>query len=139
MTMAAERNTPARGTLKRMSYPMSATTTIYRGQQVVLSAGYAEPATAAASLIAVGCACETKTNSGADGAARIDVFEGCFLWRNSATDPLDITDVGATAYCEDDETVCATGAGLSASGVVEAIEDRALLSARGTIWVRTEV
>src|SRR5262245_9153893 len=86
--LAAERNTPQSADVQRaaFSWPQG-TNTIFKGSLVVLNAsGFAEPATGAASKIAIGRAKKTQVNAGSPGAVEIEVEEGCFWWGNKGGD-----------------------------------------------------
>jgi hypothetical protein len=95
---------------------------IYPGALVVLnSSGYAEPATAAASKIAVGrCASNTildNTVAGhAAGALNVPIDCGAFLWDNKAGDLLTQAQAGGPAWIEDDHTVRLTSTSSSCAG-----------------------
>ncbi len=121
MALSAERSTIQAADVQRApnSWLVKASTKIYKGSLVVLSAGYAKPGAAAASLVAVGRAKKTVDNSsGADGALEIEVEEGQFWWGNNAagSDPVVAADIGQTVYIEDDANVCHTSTSKSAAG-----------------------
>lgn len=135
MALTKERNTDQMADTQRspLAFPVKGSTKIWKGSQVVLSAGYAKPGAAATGLIAVGRAKKTVDNSsGGDGALWIEVEEGIFKWGNNAagSDAVVAADVGATVYIEDDYNVCHTGTGKSAAGKV------AQLDSDG-VWVKT--
>lgn len=116
----------------RYSYPMAAATTIYAGGLVVLdSSGNAEPGSTASGKISAGRAEETVANAGAAAAVNIEVRAGVFKWANSGSDPVTKANIGDTVYIEDDQTVCATGTGKSAAGLMVDIESDG-------VWVKTE-
>ena len=60
------------------------------------------------------------------------VKSGKFKWANSSTDPVTKANIGDTVYIEDDQTVCATGVGKSAAGIMVDIESDG-------VWVQTEL
>jgi hypothetical protein len=99
--------------------PVKAATTLYAGSGIVLGTdGYAVAATAAANLITVGVARIGVANTGADGAIKMEVDHGDFLFDNSGSDAITVTEVGKLCYWEDDHTVCKTATGKSAVGRV---------------------
>lgn len=111
--LAAERDTLKYGgdpVPSQVSLLMKGATTIYKGAMVaVTSAGYALPAAATATNVTIGIAQETKTNSGADGAAEISVRCGVFGFENSASSDLIAgTEIGLNCYVVDDNTVAKT-------------------------------
>jgi len=114
--------------------PVAAATKIEAGKLVCANAaGYAVEGSESATLTALGRAEKTVDNSGgADGDLLADVLRGCFLWSNSATDPVDQSCLGKTVYIEDDETVSKTdNAGArSAAGTCIELSD-------GGVWVET--
>ena len=121
MALSAERNTVQAADVARspISYKVKGSTKIYKGSLVVLSAGYAKPGAAAASLVAIGRAKKTIDNSaGADGDLEVEVEEGMFWWGNNAagSDAVVAADIGQTVYIEDDANVCHTSTSKSAAG-----------------------
>lgn len=110
-TLTSARNTLARDGVDFV-YPVAASTKIYAGSMVTLSAtGFARGG-AAGGTKAVGIAAETVDNSsGAGGAVLVKVKRGVFGFNNSAAaDRIDLGDVGAACYVVDDETVALTDA-----------------------------
>lgn len=98
------------------SFPVSASTTVYKGSAVVLNAGYLEPASVATGLVAVGVATEHVVNGGADGAVSCACLQGIWKFANSASaDAIAQDDVGATCYFVDDNTVALTDGSSSRS------------------------
>lgn len=97
--------------------PVSATVEIYEGAGIVLSAGYAEPATAATSLTTAGVAQERVTGGTADGDVTVLVRQGIFgpFASGTSTDLIDAGDVGASCYWIDDDTVGLTDGSSSRS------------------------
>lgn len=104
----------ARSTRERagevFDFPVAASTKIYQGGMVALSAGYAAPGATATGRIAVGRAEETADNtSGSAGAITVRVKRGVFKYGNSsAGDLIAQADVGADCYIVDDQTVAKT-------------------------------
>lgn len=102
--------------------PLKTNTQIFQGSGVVSDAGYAAPARTAAGLITKGVAVDgVNNNPGANGAKKIAVQTGDFLFANSGTDALLQADVGALCYWEDDNTVSKTATGKSVAGRVIAL------------------
>ena len=130
--LAKDRNTPRRdGEFIRV--PVKAATKIYAGSLVArLAAGYAEPASAAQSLVTLGRAEELADNSaGAAGDISVLVRRGVFRWANSSgAGLLANTDIGAKAYFVDDQTVTKASAGSSEAGIVLAVDSEG-------VWVET--
>lgn len=110
--LSADRATPERDG-KCFSFPVKAGKKIFTGALVVLATGYAEPGATALNLLAVGRAEEPVDNSGgADGDVNVEVRAGCFRYANSAgADLIAETDIGASAYIVDDQTVAKTDGG----------------------------
>lgn len=113
MALTADRNTPLRDGVN-VAHPVAATKKIYAGSLVVLNAtGYAEPATTATTLTAVGRAEAQIDNSmGANGALTITVRRGIFCFSNAGADAVTRTEIGKSCYIVDDMTVAKSdGAG----------------------------
>lgn len=111
---------------KYLTLPVKGSTTIYQGALVTLDAnGYAIPGKKAENLIAAGRAEETVVNSGADGALKIRVARGVFVFNNTATTANKIKDahVLQPCYIEDDETVTALATGASIAGTVIRVDE----------------
>ena len=108
--LAAPRNTVARsGDL--IEPPVKASTKIWQGGMVAIdAAGYAVPAGATAAHKVLGRAEDTFDNSsGANAAIKARVSKGVFRWNNSASgDLIALTDIGASCYVVDDNTVAKT-------------------------------
>lgn len=102
--LAAAKARPSRKLGVKHRIPMNTSTTIYAGGMVMIDPdGYGRPAAALASNTGVcGVATETVTNSGADGAAYVEVQEGEYLFTGTT---LTATVLGAKVYAEDDDTV----------------------------------
>lgn len=121
----SERNTQRRdGVL--FSFPAAASKCLAGTIAVLNSAGNAEMATTATGKICVGVFDETVDNTGGSaGGVQVAVRRGCFQFANSAsTDALANTDIGATVYLVDNQTVAKTSATSSRStgGVVRSVD-----------------
>lgn len=124
--LTQDRNTPKRAG-EVFSVPVGAGAVIYAGSLVALNGGYAEPFSSATGLVCAGRALEQIDNSGgADGDVFITVEAGVFKYANAGD--IDLTDVGATGYGVDDQTVsssdgtgtrsaCSTIVGVESDGV----------------------
>ena len=130
--LTADRNTAYRDGVE-YSYPMVAATEIFAGSLVVLdTAGNAEPATDAASKIAVGRAEEYVNNTGAAAAKSIRVRAGIYKWANSGTNTPTKANIGDTLYIVDDQTVDTLATASSPAGIMVDFET-------GFSWVETKV
>jgi hypothetical protein len=121
------RNTKQYGIVKAVAddldLPQAATKKVYEGALVVLnSSGFAEPGTQATAKIAAGVAMlnpntDVSDSTGlADGALRIRVRQGIFLFANSAgVDLIAQADVGKYCYIVDDQTVAKSSASSARS------------------------
>ena len=88
-----------------MSYVMLASTTIYKGANVMLDAtGKAKPAAKEANAKTVGVAEET-TVSTASGGERVTVRAGVHRFDNLGADAVAAAEIGDQVYVEDDQTV----------------------------------
>ena len=112
MALSAERNTtrmnpdPVVGILEP---PLGAGKKVYLGGLVAVNAGYAEAASTALNLIAVGVAEATVDNTGgAAGDKRVRCKRGTFRFKNSAADAVTQADLLKDCYIVDDETVAKT-------------------------------
>lgn len=130
--LTAQRSTKSKDYLNTpgLNFPVAASTTIYKGSLVMLDAGFAKPAATAASKKVIGRAKATVVNSGAAGAASIEVEEGIFKWANDGGDAVVAADVGATVYATDDQTVSRTATGKTAAGICQQLESDG-------VWVKT--
>lgn len=112
MSLSAERNTLKVGALPLATYqtvPVKASTTIYKGALVALSAGYAVGASAAPGLVILGRAEETVDNStGSNGDKTIKVAHGVFIWDVYASDAVTQADAGKDVFAYDDHTIAKT-------------------------------
>ena len=114
------------------SYPVAAATEIFAHSLVVLDAsGNAEPATDAASKVAVGRAEEYVNNTGAAAAKSIEVRAGTYRWAASATNTPTKANIGDMLYIVDDQTVDTSATTSSPAGVMVDIDSLG-------IWVKTE-
>ncbi|MBB3231710.1 hypothetical protein [Halomonas stenophila] len=128
------RNTPTRAGNRR-SAPVAAGALCYAGAIAVGNAtGYAEPASTATGLTALGVFHHYQDNvGGADGDQAVEIERGYFHFANDGGDPIDRTMIGSACYLVDDQTVAATdGTGTrSAAGVVDDVDDNG-------VWVRID-
>lgn len=123
MTLSADRSTVKRAT-QQYEGPMAASAECFVGALLVLdSSGNLKPGTAATGLIAVGrCSEYAIESTGVAAASNVKYEAGEFWYKNSATDAVTKANIGDTVYIEDDETVCATGTGKSAAGIMTDID-----------------
>lgn len=133
MALSKDRDTKRRdGT--QFTAPVAASTKIYAGGMVAINtSSLAVPAAATATLKVVGVAEEAADNS-AGSASDISVKyrKGIFKFKNSAsTDLIALTDVNASCYAVDDETVAKTS-NSNARPVAGVIRD---VDADGSVWV----
>lgn len=130
MALTSARNTTEIEDCRRLVLPVAAGTKIFDGCLVVIGTdGYAQPATKAENLKAVGRAEEFVDNTnGADGAVTIEVRRGVFLWDNDPTTANQITDahVLGNCYIVDDSTVTSLATGSSVAGKVVGIYDEGI-------------
>jgi hypothetical protein len=129
--LAAARSTIQVGSLglpAQTAYLVADNVKIYPGALCALTtAGYVAPATAAASLVAVGRYGGTRildnTVTGhAAGAFSVPIDHGDFWWNNKAADLVTQAMVGTVCYIEDDNTVRLTSTSTSAAGKVVAVD-----------------
>lgn len=117
--LTQDRNTPQRFG-DTFNHPVAASSVIFAGSIVVLNAaGDAVPGSTATGLKAVGRAEQYIDNSGGvAGDKAVDVRKGTFRFENDGS--IDRTDIEATAYIVDDQTVANTdGTGTrSAAGKI---------------------
>lgn len=128
--LTADRNSPIRAG-DMYGRPVAANAVIFAGALVCLDAsGNAVPGTEAEGLTADGRA-DTHANNagGAAGAMQVTVRKGIFRWDNAGD--IDRTDIGGTAYIDDDQTVTATSTERSAAGVIVDVDDDG-------VWVRID-
>jgi hypothetical protein len=112
-------------------YPIASATEIFEGSLVVLDAsGNAEPATDAASKVAVGRAEEYVNNTGAAAAKSIKVRAGIFHWANSGTNTLTKANIGDSVFVVDDQTVDSLSTSSSPAGIMVDIDSTG-------VWVDT--
>jgi hypothetical protein len=129
--LAAPRNTVAYGALglpAQTPYLVADNVKIYPGALCVINAsGYVEPATAAASKIAVGRYGGTRildnTGTGhANGLFSVPIDHGDFYWDNKGGDLVTQAMTGAVCYIEDDHTVRLTSTSTSVAGKVVGLD-----------------
>ncbi|HWJ72402.1 MAG TPA: hypothetical protein VNX29_04470 [Kaistia sp.] len=125
MALSKDRNTPTRHVTEYV-LPVAAATTIYAGGMTCLNAaGYAVPGSVATTLKTIGVAAEQVVNAGGNGAAFVRVRRVAGRFKNSAsTDAIALTDIGATCYVVDDETVAKTNGTntRSAAGIIRDVD-----------------
>jgi hypothetical protein len=116
MGLSVDRNTPQRNA-DDFVVPVDAGMHCFAGGLAVLAAGYAQPASTALNLIAIGIFEENVDNSlGNAGDLTAKVRSGCFRFNNSANaDAITLANVGNVAFIVDDETVAATDGGSTRS------------------------
>lgn len=104
---------------------LAASVTAYKGgMAAVITTGYAQPAATTAGMRVQGIFESAKVvNSGAAGAKEAQVTTGCFLMKNSGTNPVAQADVGRHCYVEDDQTVQDENGGSAVvAGLVVGVE-----------------
>ena len=136
MTAATKnRNTASRAGLKR-SHLVAATAQCFAGTIAVMNAtGYAEPASTATGLVALGVFSHYQDNTdGADGDQTVEIERGYFHFANSASaDAIAVTDIGKACYLVDDQTVALTD-GTSSRSLAGIVDD---VDANG-VWVHID-
>ncbi|ATG73675.1 hypothetical protein AN401_07230 [Zobellella denitrificans] len=135
MATTKPRNTARRAGVFR-AYEVAANAVINAGAIVVLNASdYADKATTATGLVALGIARSSVDNTGgANGDLVIEVERGYFhLGNSAAADEITLGDIGKPCYLVDDETVALTHATntRSLAGYVDDVD------ANG-VWVRID-
>lgn len=125
--LTRDRNTLRRDGIKFVD-PVAASTLIYAGSLVCLDAsGNAVPGSTSTTLRARGRAEEYVDNrAGVAGARTIETRRGVFPFANSSgADEVTRTDIGATAYIVDDQTVAKTNgtSTRSVAGVIRDLDD----------------
>lgn len=129
------RNTPTRAGHLR-GHPAAAGSIGFAGAIAVMNAsGYAEPASTATGLIALGVYHEGVDNSaGADGDENAIIERGYFRFANSSgTDEITRAAIGSACYLVDDQTVALTD-GTSTRSKAGIVDD---VDAAG-VWVRID-
>jgi hypothetical protein len=116
VALTQDRDTKRRE-LNRHDDPQKGNTKIYAGSLVCLdAAGFAVPGATSPTLKARGRAAQLSDATAlADGAIRVAVDTGCFLFDNFATDVIARADIGANAFIVDDQTVAKTNGGSTRS------------------------
>lgn len=134
VAVTKNRNTPTRAGNRR-SAPVAAGALCYAGAIAVGNAtGYAEPASTATGLTALGVFHHYQDNvGGADGDQVVEIDRGVFHFANDGGDPIDRTMIGTTCYLVDDQTVAATDgtSTRSPAGIVDDVDDNG-------VWVRID-
>ena len=121
MALSADRFTDRKhGTRENLrSFPVAASTQIYKGGLVALDAsGNLVPGSTATTLTAVGVALQNVDNtSGAAGDLRCETSTApaAFTSATGGGDDIDGADIGATCYIVDDEEVALTDGGSTRS------------------------
>ena len=106
----APRETPKYNAILR-SLPVAASVTIYAGTMVAVdTSGYARPARTSTTDRVVGMARATVTNGAVAGAVNVEVDSESIVRMGNSTsgDLIAGTEVGATIYAVDDQTVAKT-------------------------------
>lgn len=118
-----------------LTVKLATATTVYQGGIVCVdtSTGYGTPGAVSTTLIVMGIAEETVTNSGANGAKSVNVRPGVFKMVNYASDPIAQANVGAECYIFDDQTVAATDgtAARSVAGKIVQVDSDGVWIAMG--------
>jgi hypothetical protein len=126
MALSAARNTLqiGLGVPQRTSYPVLASTIIYKGSLVAVdSSGYAKPAVSATALTIVGRAEETIDNSaGSSGDLDVNVTQGVFAWAVNGS-AVTIADIGTLCWAYDDATITKTSTSRSIAGTIYGVTD----------------
>ena len=99
---------------------VKASATVYQGALLEANGNYVQAATKAASKSYVGIALEGATGGSADGDVEIEVRRRVAVKFKTVSGS--VPGLGATAYCEDDQTGHDTSTGRSAVGTVVAVE-----------------
>ncbi|WP_026601680.1 hypothetical protein [Methylomonas sp. 11b] len=107
---------------ERYSFPAAAATKFYKGGIVAINASNVlVKVTAAIGLKVVGIAEEGIDNSaGAAGAVRVPVRRGLFQFVNGES--IVLSDIGAAAYANDDQTIFKTATGRSQVGIIRDVD-----------------
>lgn len=124
--LTVDRNTPLRDALE-FSFPVAAATKLFAGSLVCLNAsGFLTKGAVSTTLKTVGVAQAVADNTaGANGAIQGKVRRGCYRFANStAGDLVVLTDIGASCYIVDDQTVAKTNGGTtrSVAGIVRDVD-----------------
>lgn len=138
--LSASRNTPAMGAGAipvRTSYPIAASTKVYKGSLVCLnSGGYLVPGDQSAALVAVGmCDQDYDNSSGGNAAAQIECIQGVFRWDNGNS--ITLSSVGSLLWVVDDHTVSSSSSGATAAaGTCYAVDSIGVWTA---MWLESVV
>lgn len=115
--LTQDRNTKYRDGID-FEFPVAANQIIFAGSMVgINAAGYAVKMSAITTLRSVGVAqAKVDNTGGASGDKNVRVRRGTFLFANGES--IALTDVGATAYANDDQTLFKTSTGRSVTGII---------------------
>lgn len=126
MTATTEGRNTKRRDATQFSFPAAASKCLAGTIAVLNSSGNAEMGTTATGKIVVGVFEDTVDNTGGSaGGVQVPVCRGCFQFANSAsTDALANTDIGATCYIVDNQTVAKTDGSTTRSkaGIVRGVD-----------------
>lgn len=100
------------------SFPAAASTQFYKGGLIGINASnLAVKMTAATGLKCVGvCQANVNNSAGIAGALQVPTRRGTFRFTNGES--IVLSDIGAVAYANDDQTVYKTATGRSAVGTI---------------------
>lgn len=110
-----------------LDLPVKANVKIWKGARIVMTGGYAEPATAATGLTNVGKASDNVDNTGgADGALTVHVEfskeKTLVPMIGDAGNPFAQANMGGPAYFLDDQTVTTVSTGHTSMGTAWTFE-----------------
>lgn len=107
---------------KFLRIPVAAGVTITEATLVAVNKdGYAVPASKDENLKVAGCAAKDVDNSqGTDGAEKVSVKRGAFVWNNDGS--IQETDILKDAYVSDETTVTITPDGSCTAGKILAVD-----------------
>jgi len=110
--------------------PMKGATTIFAGALVAVNtSGFVLNASDDVTLVVLGVANETVVNAGADGAARIRLRRGEYLFDNSVGgDEITDADVGDYCYVVDNNKVAKGATARPSAGVIRSVDS-------GSVWI----
>jgi hypothetical protein len=121
MPATADRNSTAEHLERFVRLPLAAGTIFAGTMGAVNASGNAVPASDTAGLVVIGRVAERVVF--ANGDTNVLIERGVFKYKNSATDAVDLNDVGRACYVEDDQTVRETpGTNAIFAGWVELVE-----------------
>ena len=107
---------------KEFSYPAAASTKFYKGGLVAINASNVlVKMTAATGLKCVGvCQNGVDNSAGGAGAVNVPTRRGCFRFVNGES--IVLSDIGAAAYANDDQTIYKTATGRSQVGIIRDVD-----------------